>query len=588
VPDAAVASAFRIEIDGQPLDSSMESSVVHVVVDDHLHLPDTFVITLQESPEMNAAEQVRVKVGSKVKISATALGDASPAPLVSGEVTSLEGEYRESKAPVLLVRGYDASHRLMRGRISKVYRQEKYSDIAGEIADGTGLERGQIDDSGAVHEFVHQAAQTHWDFMRGLAREIGFEVAVRDGKLDFRTPPEAGAAPDAGDLASTNPLQLVFGQELLEFRPRVTAGGQVGQVTVKGWDIGAKRDLTGQEPAATTGAELPDSPASLAATFGSPGHVTGDRPRHTQEEVDAGAKALAEEIGSVFAEAAGIARGNPLIKAGAAVNVSLVANPFAGRYTLTHTRHVYETRTGYRTHFEISGRQERSLLGLASGGGEGATGSGVATPGLGGVQVGIVTENADPQNLGRVRVRLPYAGVDFVSDWARVAAPGNGPSRGFVWIPEVNDEVLVAFHHGSVREPYVLGGLWNGVDAPPPIDLNSGKLEARAFVSRTGQKIEMSDKSGSEGILISSADGSILVQVDAANKKVVVTADGGGKVEMKAQGDITIDAQGSVKISGVGGVEISSPASTKVSGTGQLSLESGGTTSVKGSMVSLG
>ena len=586
MPDAAIASAFQIEIDGQPLDSALESSVIHVVVDDHLHLPDTFVITFQESPEMNAAEKARVKVGSKVKISATALGDPSPQQLISGEVTSLEGEYRESKAPALLVRGYDASHRLMRGRISAVHAQKKYSDIAGDIAGVAGLERGQIDDSGSVHEFVHQAAQTDWDFLRGLAREIGFEVAVRDGKLDFRNPPDAAAAPGAGDLASTDPLQLVFGRELLEFRPRVTAGGQVGQVTVKGWDIGAKRDLTAQEPAATTGAELPDNPASLAATFGSPGHVTGDRPRHTQSEVDAAARAIAEQIGSVFAEAVGIARGNPKIKAGAAVNVSLVANPFAGRYTLTHTRHVYETRDGYRTHFEISGRQERSLLGLASGGG--GAGDGVATPGLGGVQVGIVTDNADPMNLGRVRVRLPYAGVDFVGDWARVAAPGNGASRGFVWIPEVNDEVLVAFHHGSVREPYVLGGLWNGADAPPPIELDGGELQARAFVSRTGQKIVFSDKSGSEGILVSSADGSILVQVDSANKKVVVTADGSGTVEMKTGGDFTIDCQGSVKISGLRGVEISSPASTKVSGTGQLSLESGGVTSVKGSQVALG
>jgi len=586
VPDAAVASAFQIEIDGQPLDSAMLSSVIHVVVDDHLHLPDTFVITFQESPEMNAAEKARVKVGSKVKIGATALGDPSPQPLISGEVTALEGEYRESKAPVLLVRGYDASHRLMRGRVSAVHAQKKYSDIAGDIAGAAGLQRGQIDDSVTVKKFVHQAAQTDWDFLRGLAREIGFEVAVRDGKLDFRNPPEAGAAPGAGDLASSDPLQLVFGQELLEFRPRVTAGGQVGQVTVKGWDITAKRDLTAGQPGATTGAELPDTPASLAVAFGSPGHVTGDRPRHTQAEVDAAAKAIAEQIGSAFAEAAGIARGNPKIKAGAAVNVSLVASPFAGRYTLTHTRHVYEMQNGYRTHFEISGRQERSLLGLAGGAG-GAGGDGVATPGLGGVQVGIVTDNADEENLGRVRVRLPYAGVDFVTDWARVAAPGNGASRGFVWIPEVNDEVLVAFHHGSVREPFVLGGLWNGVDAPPPIELDGGELQARKFVSRTGQLIVFSDKSGSEGILISSADGSIKVHVDAANKKVVLISDGSGTVEMKSGGNFTIESQGDVKIKGVN-VEVSASANTKVSGSGKLDLESGGVTSVKGSQVSLG
>jgi uncharacterized protein involved in type VI secretion and phage assembly len=302
--------------------------------------------------------------------------------------------------------------------------------------------------------------------------------------------------------------------------------------------------------------------------------------------VDDAAKAIAEQIGSVFTEAAGIARGNPKLKAGAAVHVTKVAKRFEGRYTLTHTRHVYEAKHEYRTFLEVSGRQERSLLGLASGGGAGD--DPVATPGLGGVQVGIVTDNNDPDHHGRVRVRLPYAGVDFVTDWARVAAPGNGASRGFVWLPEKDDEVLVAFHHGSVREPYVLGGLWNGQDAPPKIELDGGKLQARKFVSRTGQKMVFSDKDGSEGILISSADGSISILVDAANKKVVVISDGSGTVEMKSGGDFTIESQGSVKISGVGGVEISSPASTKVSGTSQLSLESTGVTSVKGSQVSLG
>ncbi len=440
---------------------------------------------------------------------------------------------------------------------------------------------GTIADSGDVFEYVLQAGQTDWEFLGDLARERGFQVAITDGSFNFAPPPDASSAPAAGDLDSTNALQLVFGQNLKEFRPRVTAGGQVATVTVRGWDMSRRAELTSEQPAATTSVQLTDTPASLAAAFGSPGYVNGSRPRTTQTVVDSAARAIAEQVGSAFAEASGVATGNPKLKAGSTVSVSEVSAPFAGSYTLTHTRHVFDKK-GYRTAFEVSGRQERTLLGLASGGGAGQ-GSGMA-----GVQIGVVSDNADPKNLGRIRVQLPYLGHDFVTDWARVVAPGNGPKRGFVWIPEVNDEVLVAFHQGDVSEPYVLGGLWNGVDAPPPIDLNGGKLEARAFVSRTGQKIEMSDKSGSEGILISSADGAILVQVDAANKKVVVTADGGGKVEMKAQGDITIDAQGSVKISGLGGVEISSPASTKVSGTGQLSLESSGMTSVKGSMVSLG
>jgi uncharacterized protein involved in type VI secretion and phage assembly len=312
--------------------------------------------------------------------------------------------------------------------------------------------------------------------------------------------------------------------------------------------------------------------------------VSGDRPLHSQAAVDARAKALAEQIGSAFAEATGIARGNPNLRSGTAVNISLVANPFAGRYTLTHTRHVYEAQSGYRTLFEISGRQERSLLGLANGGG--AAADSVATRGLGGVQVGIVTDNGDPQNLGRVRVRLPYAGVDFVSDWARVAAPGNGASRGFVWIPEVHDEVLVAFHHGSVREPYVLGGLWNGQDAPPPIEVDGGLLNGRKMVTRDGNEMFFWDKPGNSTLGMQTAGGEVISTLDRLQKEFSVSSD--GKIVLTAQGDIEISATGKVTISGEAGVEMTSSATAKVTGSAQLSLESDGITSVKGSQVSLG
>jgi uncharacterized protein involved in type VI secretion and phage assembly len=582
MPDAPIATAVRIQVDGQPLDPAVEPSVLQVTVDDHLLLPDTFEIVLQETPEKDVARKAHLKVGAKVVISGRALQDDAPSPLITGEVTALEGVYHETKAPTLVVRGYDQGHRLMHARRSAVYRQQKHSDIARSIASGLGLQVGTIADSRDVFEYVLQASQTDWEFLTDLARESGFQVAVTDGSFSFAPPPDASSAPGAGDLNSTNALQLVFGQNLKEFRPRVTAGGQVAKVTVRGWDMSGKAELTSEQPTATTSVQLPDTPASIAAVFGSPSYVSGNRPRTRQPVVDSAAKALAEQVGSAFAEANGSADGNPRLKAGSTVSVSEVAAPFKGSYTLTHTRHIFDKK-GYRTQFEVSGRQERTLLGLASGSGGSSQGGGMA-----GVQIGIVSDNADPSNLGRVRVQLPYLGHDFVTDWARVVAPGNGPKRGFVWLPEVHDEVLVAFHHGDVSEPYVLGGLWNGVDAPPQIDLDGGELQTRQLVSRTGQKIVFSDKSGSEGILISSADGTIQIHVDSANKKVVVTADGSGTVEMKTGGDFTIDCKGSLKIKGLGGVEISSPATTKVSGQSQLSLESGGVTSVKGATVSLG
>src|SRR2546426_9457473 len=79
-----------------------------------------------------------------------------------------------------------------------------------------------------------------------------------------------------------------------------------------------------------------------------------------------------------------------------------------------------------------------------------------------GVVAGIVTNNEDPDGLGRVKIRFPWLSEDNESWWARIAAPMAGKERGAYFLPEVDDEVLVAFEHGDVNFPYVLGALWNG------------------------------------------------------------------------------------------------------------------------------
>ncbi len=85
-----------------------------------------------------------------------------------------------------------------------------------------------------------------------------------------------------------------------------------------------------------------------------------------------------------------------------------------------------------------------------------------------GVSVGIVTDLVDPMTLGRVQVRLPWIDSNDLSAWARVATPLAGSLMGFYFIPQIGDEVLVAFEQGDVGVPYIIGSLWNAT-APPPL-----------------------------------------------------------------------------------------------------------------------
>jgi phage protein D len=358
----------RVEIDGTPLPAELEVLLEKVVVDDHLHTPDMFEVMFRDA-DKQVLSQAKLKIGSKVKIAAPPLGGTRPDVLISGEVTAFEGEY-DSAGSRAVVRGYDASHRLHIGRISKTFVNVKYSDIAQQVAKDHGLKPGTIDDSKTVYDHIFQHNQTDWEFLGGLAEQIGFKVTVSDDKLDFRRPPKAADAPGEGDYGSTNPLQMVFGQDLIAFYPRINSAGQVKGVEVRGVDPINKKSLLGSAPAGSSSASLPITPSDMAAVYGNRTFTLVDRTLTSQSAVDAAAVAARDQIGSSAGEAEGIARGNPRLKAGSAVSVSGVSKEFVGRYTLTHTRHVFDAQ-GYRTHFTISGAQDRSLLGLFWAGGNG-------------------------------------------------------------------------------------------------------------------------------------------------------------------------------------------------------------------------
>ena len=87
-----------------------------------------------------------------------------------------------------------------------------------------------------------------------------------------------------------------------------------------------------------------------------------------------------------------------------------------------------------------------------------------------GVYPALVSDIVDPDGQGRVKVKLPWSpdtGSNHYEAWARLAVPMAGSNRGTWLIPDVNDEVLVAFEAGNATRPYVVGALWNGQDAGP-------------------------------------------------------------------------------------------------------------------------
>ncbi|MEU6535392.1 phage baseplate assembly protein V [Streptomyces sp. NPDC047000] len=192
-----------------------------------------------------------------------------------------------------------------------------------------------------------------------------------------------------------------------------------------------------------------------------------------------------------------------------------------------------------------------------------------------GVAIGLVTNNRDPDGFGRVKVTLPWLADDAETDWARVAVPMAGAGRGFTFLPEVGDEVLVAFEHGNPEVPYVVGALWNGKDRPPVTNAD-GRNDTRAITSRSGHVVRLVDTDGDERIEI--VDGS------AANSIVISTRD--DRVTITAGADIVISAGGRLRLSG-NGVEIDSGDGVSVRAESALTATSGGQLDIKGRQVNI-
>ena len=602
----STTSGFVVEVDGSPLAADVAPLLLSAHVDDSLRLPDLFLLRFRDSERIVIAKS-GAKIGSKVKISVASDAGPTPQPLIEGEVTALEAE-ADSTGTFTVIRGYDQAHRLFRGRRTETYTQSTASDVAKKVAGRAGLAIGTVESTSTVFDHVSQGGLTDWEFLDGLARENGYEIAVRAGKFDFSKPKDANKAPEAGGPTASNPLVLRLGSDLLRFRSVVTSAEQVKEVQARGWDLAQKKPFVATAPAKTTSAELPTvTPVDLAAKFGSPVYVATDVAYRTQAEVDGAATSLAAEIAGAFAEFEGVARGNPKLRAGTAITVNNLGAPFDGKYIITSSHHRFDAVTGYTTSISVTGRQERSLYGLTSGGATGRAGTSIV--------VGVVSDANDPQGQARVKVTFPWLSDSYVSDWARTVQPGAGKDRGAMVLPEVGDEVLVAFEQADIRRPYVLGGLYNGIDTPPAggvklIDGSSGAVNRRSMVSRRGHRIDLIDEDGrTEGITLTTTGDKLKLVMDSVATTITLHSDGkvliegkGGvvidsasaKLELKG-GEVSIAATSGVKIDGgagavnvTAGTELALKGTTaKLEGSAQAAVKAGGVLTVQGSLVKI-
>ncbi|MGF1498077.1 MAG: contractile injection system protein, VgrG/Pvc8 family, partial [Elainellaceae cyanobacterium] len=358
-PIGSYQSLPDIEIDGDRNPPKVMDDLLQVIVEESLHLPAMFTLVLRNDYQpVTPNEEVwkhqdLLKMGKTVKIglvpgtasdesSGQSNGDrpnsnrpsrassnsdsdtSAEKYLIEGEITAIETHFSDRTQAPIVIRGYDVSHRLQRGRFNRSFQNMTDTDIVKKVIDEVGIKAGEIDESGIPHDYVFQENQTNMAFLRDRAARLGYELFVQDGTLNFRAP------------KSSETLNLKWLRDISNFRVRVTSAEQVKEVEVRGWDYSSKRPFVSTVQSEhliteTDNGQGKDSSSAFDKKPDNPKMLLVDRPMFQSKEADVMAQALYDELSGQYVHADAKGEGNPEIRPGRVVDLEDMG-PHSGKY----------------------------------------------------------------------------------------------------------------------------------------------------------------------------------------------------------------------------------------------------------------
>ena len=337
----------KILVQNKPLAAEIEADLVSVLVSEDLEAPSMFELRLITwdllKQEMTWVDDKSFDVGNKVEIQ---MGyEQELKTLMVGEITGLEPEYTQDVAPILVVRGHDLRHRLLRGSHTKSFLKIKDSEIASQIARTRGL-TAKVTDSKVKLEYILQHNQTDWDFLKERAKRIGYEVAVEQTTLYFRP----------HDNAKAKILTLTYGEDLQEFLPRLSTMNQVEELEVKGWISQEKKEVLSKAAVGKESGTMGGSTSGVKAVkkaFGKSSYTVVNQPVSSKEEADSMALGQFQDMAIAYITGEGTCQGNSNLRAGKVIEILGLGKRFSGLYYIKTAEHICSQTQGYKTSFTV-------------------------------------------------------------------------------------------------------------------------------------------------------------------------------------------------------------------------------------------
>ena len=543
---------FKIEIDGQELDPVQMNFVRDIKITDWLRLPDVCTVAVgyprkSEGNPYQDLDDTKFQIGKGLVVKLGSVEETTTQQLFKGEIVTVEPDF-QAGGVAMVVRAYDRSHRMMRSRKQRTFLNQTISDIVRKVGNESGISISTASSGGPL-DFVLQHNETDWEFVWRLAKRIGFELTVDDTRGSFKKPDP-----------SAEEVELSYPDDLHTFRPRITAVQQVEKVNVRGFDFKAKQKVEKTANRAAQVTEAGIKRADVVKAFPGASLEVAGQSFATQNEATTMAQSMLDQLANAYLAAEGACQGDPRIKAGAKLKITGVGTKFSGTYRVAKAVHAITGGGGYTTSFSNSAG-EHTILGQAGGGNSGANS-------VDSIVVGLVTNNADPQKAGRVRVKFPYL-TEQESFWAPVLLPAAGKERGLSMLPVVGEQVVVAFENGDPSFPYVLGSVFNGKDTPG----DEMAMDDGSFAMKSDHKALIAAQ---EEIKLRTEKGNWLIEVNSGEINETV----------KSPGNYTGTFDGKHNLTATGAIQLESKQSVTIKAP-QITLEAQGTMSVKGATVSV-
>jgi phage protein D len=540
-------SLYSVLLNGVEIDPKYLTRLHEIRVVDYLTLPDLCTFTVgfdaaQSGSDKHPIDDHPFKIGTALEVRLGARAELAKATVFKGDIVTLEPQFMSGGAE-LTVRAFDRSHLLNRSRKVRTFQDMTASAIVSKVVNEGGL-TPKVTATHTTFPFMQQDNETDLDFIWRLANRIGFEFVVDDKVAEFRP------------IGSTPPIELEWPRQVRDFRPRLTGIQQVEKVTVRSWDAASKRVTVGEAASPHQVAEIGASRSGTVSAFGSKSHMLIP----TEPTADVGeakdlAQAMLDRLANAYVGADGACPGNPKVRAGAMVKIRGVGTQFGGTYRVQSSNHVLQGGGAYNTEFSTTAIQTLT----------GAVAAGRPQDFSRQLVIGIVTNNDDPEKMGRVRVKYPALDDQQEGWWARVVVPHAGADRGMMMLPKKGDEVLVGFEHDDTTRPLVIGSLFNGVEKPP-----EGFLDKEGSLAIHSAK-HVIVKSGAEMKFHSTGDLTLEVK---------------GKAAMTYGQDLTADIKQNLKVAANMSIELKSGSQLTIKG-GMISVQSNGPLEIKGNPVTI-